>query len=227
MTIAKEIFEALPEEVKAHYELVGDGYVTVDSLKVGKLKGSLDALDAKFKESQTAAELAKEEAVKAAREEELEKAHKNNDVDEVKRIEREKFEDELKRERELVRSEVESEFTVKQAQKSIDSDIDLLVEKLAVKDSFKRALKLTLEQHIKLDENGNRTYFGDDGSALSITDLKAFELEFSNFDSVADMVKGKMPSNGGLADGGLSGGADKPSNNSRSKLKARLKKHGL
>lgn len=227
MPITIEDFEGLPDSVKADYELSGEQYVTVDSLKVTGLKTSLNSLDAKMKESQTAAELSKEEAVKEARETALEEAHKKNDSAEIIRLEREKFDDELNRRLAEKEEEVTKGFTVKQAEDALSADIKLLAAEYAVRESSKPILELVLSQKMKLDENGKRNYFGDDGSALSITDLKAFGEEFSKSPAVADLVKGEQPSNGGLAEGGSGGSASQSANDTQSRLKLRLQKRGM
>ena len=209
--LTKDEFNALPEKAQAGFAEVDGEYLPV---KDAKLKATLDDLDKKNKELsgklsqfEQDKQAAIEQAANEAREKALEEARKNNDWEAQEKLLREKFEDELKRNAEETRSTVEREYTVKQAQAALDSDVKLLASELALRDSAKAALEVIIAHRAKLDENGNRNYFGEDGSALSITDLKAFKDELQGDPSLSLLVKGKTPSSGGLADGGSGGRA--------------------
>ena len=202
MALTEEVFNTLPDEVKTDYELHDGVYVTIDSLKVSGLKESLNNLDGKMKSGEAAQAKAIQEAKETARNEAIAEAQKSQNWEEQERLMREKFDDELKRARDEERGNVTKEFTVKQSQDSLANDVKLIASELAVDDLAKPALEIMIKQRTKLDENGNRVYLGDDGSALSITDLKAFKEEFAKSPTVARLVKGKSVTTGnGLANG--------------------------
>lgn len=210
MEITQEIYESLPEEAKGAFAESEGKYIPV---KDAALKGTLDnldkekrALEARVGELTKSEEsrLAELEAAKLeAREQAIKEAEKKGDFTEQERLLREKFEDELKRKLEEERGNVTKEFTVKQSADSLSSDIKLMAAELAVDDSAKPALEILLAQRAKLDESGNRVYFGEDGSALSIAELSAFKDEVVKSKVLARLVKGQVPSDGGL---GLNGG---------------------
>lgn len=202
MALTKEIFDSLPDEVKADYQLEGEQYVTVDSLKVVGLKTSLDSLDAKMKEGQTAAELEKEAAVAKARDEAIAEAAKKGNWEEQERLLREKFEDELKREKDGVRDEVTKEFTIKQATESLNADAKLLTKELALKPGLEPSLEALIKLRMGLDEAGNRVYKNGEGSALSVDKIDSFKAELVKDPALMGIVKGQAPSNGGFAQGG-------------------------
>ena len=207
MALTKEIFDTLPDEVKADYEQDGDVFVTIDSKKVSSLKSSLNDLDAKTKREAAEREAEAQRKIEEARNQAIEEAQKNGNQEERERLLREKFDDELKREREAAKSEAAQEYALKQAQASLDSDIKLLASELAIDESAKVALEMLIKQKASIDDAGNRNYFGDDGSALSITDLSAFKDELRQSPALARLVKGEPKATGGLADGAKGGGS--------------------
>ena len=210
MELTLEQYNELQDFAKPAFTEVDGKYLPV---KDAALKGTLDNLDKEKKELLgKVGELTKaqenrlqelEDAKAQARDEAIKEAANKGNWEEQERLLREKFDDELKREREATRGEVTKEFTVKQAGDSLASDIKLIASELAIDDSAKPALEIMLGQRAKLDENGNRIYMGDDGSALSITELKAFKEEFAKSPTVARLVKGQTPTKGaGFANGG-------------------------
>lgn len=207
MALTKEIFDTLPDEVKADYEQDGDVFVTIDSKKVSSLKSSLNDLDAKTKREAAEREAETQRKIEEARNQAIEEAQKKGDWEERERLLREKFDDELKREREAAKGEAAKEYTLRQAQASLESDVKLLASELAVDESAKVALEMLIKQKAKLDESGNRNYFGDDGSALAITELSAFKDELRQSPLFARLVKGEPKATGGLADGANGGGS--------------------
>lgn len=220
MELDEQQYNELPDYAKGAFAEVDGKYLPV---KDAALKGTLDNLDREKKELLgKVGELTKaqenrlqelEDAKAQAREEAIQEAAKKGNWEEQERLLREKFADELKREKENMRGEVTKEFTVKQANDSLKSDIKLLASELAIDEDAKAGLEIMLSQRAKLDENGNRIYLGDDGSALSITDLKAFKEEFSQSPTVSRLVKGKVTTKGlGLANGGGFGGGDSKTN---------------
>jgi hypothetical protein len=215
MELTTEQFTALPDYAKAGFAESDGKYIPV---KDAALKSTLDnldkekrALESKVGELTVSEEkrMSELEAAKvSARDEAIQEAAKKGNWEEQERLLREKFADELKREKESVRGEVTKEFTVKQSSDALKSDVKLLASELAVDDSAKYALEILISQRAKIDDNGNRIYLGDDGSALSITDLKAFKEEFSKSPTVARLVKGlSQTQGGGLLTGGALGGS--------------------
>ena len=211
--LTAEQYEGLPDYAKGGFAEHEGKYIPV---KDAALKATLDSLDKDKKalESKvgelTASEQKRldelEEAKKQAREEAIAEAAKKGNWDEQERLLREKFEDELQRKLAEERGSVTKEFTVKQAAESLNNDIKLLASELAVDESAKAALDVLIKQRAKLDEYGNSNYFGEDGGALSITDVKAFKAELEKSVSLARLIKGKAPSSGGFAQGGGKGG---------------------
>lgn len=230
MELTAEQFNDLPDYAKGGFAELDGKYIPV---KDAALKSTLDNLDKEKKalESKVGELTVSEEkrlsdlelARSSARDEAIAEAAKKGNWDEQALLLREKFNDELKREKESVRGEVTKEFTVKQSSDSLKSDIKLIASELAVDDSAKYVLEILLSQRAKIDDNGSRVYLGDDGSALSITDLKAFKEEFSKSPNVARLVKGIMPTNG---DGFLNGGSLNGSANSTNAKADEAKKKG-
>lgn len=220
MELSVDQYNDLPDYAKEGFAESEGKYIPA---KDATLKATLDNLDkekksleAKVGELSKGEEtrLAELEAAKAtARDEAIKEAAEKQDWSEQERLLREKFEDELRREKESVRGEVTKEFTVKQASESLDSDIKLLAAELAVDEDSKVALQILIGNRAKLDDNGNRVYYGEDGSALSITELKAFKEEVSASKSLSKLVKGTIPTTGGgFSEGNGSGGHGSKSN---------------
>lgn len=215
MELTKEQYEQLPEFARGAFAESEGKYIPV---KDAALKATLDNLDKEKKSLESkVGELTKaeqnrlaelEKAKQEARDEAIKEAANKGNWEEQEKLLREKFEDELKREKESVRGEVTKEFTVKQEREKLKSDIDLLASKLAKNPDSEKALKVLISNQMKLDENGQRTYFGEDGSALSITDIEAFGNEFANSKVVAPLVKADIVTSGdGVLNGGSTGSA--------------------
>lgn len=207
---SQEQFDQMPEFMQGEYTKQEDGtYKHGASLK---LKGTLNDLDGKnkslqsqfdeIKEQMNTFESKKAEEIQAAKDEALSKAKTSGDIEAIEAQYNEKMQDLEKRVEERTRATVESEFTIKQAKTALTSDIKLLASELAIDEHAKASLEVLIAQRAKLDENGKRGYFGEDGSALSITELKAFGDELKRSTSLQRLIKGETPSNGGFAQGG-------------------------
>ncbi len=202
MALTKEVFEALPVEAQADYELHGDSYVTIDSLKVGGLKESLNNLDSKMKTESQAREESMRLAVEQAREQALEEAKKKNNVDDILRIEREKLADEEKR-----ISEQREELTgVKQslANDKLNNTVDELAQHAvtSLRPAFKSLIKSFVDVNI---DTRAVTYLNDDGSASSLN-TEQFVKELAKRPTFAPFMAGKTPTEGGgFANGGKNG----------------------
>ena len=198
MALTKEDYETLPESAKGDYELSGDEYVTIDSLKVGSLKSSLNNLDAKIKES----EKAKAEEILQAREEALEEAKAKNNVDDILRIEREKLADEAGR----IEAEREGLTGIKQqlANDKLDNVINSLCG--SVLDKFKPAFKSIIKAYIDVNiDTREVTFLNEDGSASSLNEA-SFVKELADRPTFAPFMRGKTPTDGsGLANGSSGG----------------------
>lgn len=217
----KEEFEQIPEFLRNEYTEQEDGTYVHGLSKT--LKSNLNDLDNKNKtltsqfneleEKMNTFESKKAEDIEAAKAKALEDARSKKDVEEIERQYQEKMADLEQRVSDRVRGEVTNEFTVKQATDSLNNDVKLLATELAVDDSAKVALELLIKQRTKIDDNGVRVYMGEDGSALSITELKAFKEELAKSPSLSRLVKGELPSNGGgLLNGGQGGGSANANN---------------
>lgn len=185
--LTAEQFEQVPDFLKADYVQDGEVYRHASDLKVGKLKSSLDGLDAKLREFEKG-EQAKIEAAQAAA---LEKLKKEGKVDEIladaeRRIGEttKQFSERIERMTNQIKTEKRSALVA-----------DLAAELATDKGS--RAFKALVQSRIDVDaETGKVTFLNDDGSASSL-DLNGFKAELIKDDSLSPLLKADLVTQGG------------------------------
>lgn len=205
MKITKEQYEAFDESLKAEFELHGEFYVSVDSLKVASLKASLDNLDAKSKAEKAEREAETQRLIDEAREQALEDAKKKNNVDEILKIEREKLEDENKR----IAAQRDELTSVKKS--LADDKINNVIESLTggVLNEYKAAFKSLIKPFIDVNIDTRQvTFLNVDGSASSLNQAE-FLKDLAEREMFAPLMKASPTSTGGgLAGGSGLGGAE-------------------
>lgn len=208
--ITKEVYEQLPEVVQSEYTEVDGVYKHAGVLK---LKSSLNEVDSKYKRelSEKDSILAQIEAnkqaeIEAATQRALEEAQKNNDVESILRIEKEKLADKerlIEEEKEKFNAEKES---LKAAHSSTFSK--KLANELAT-DSGSLAFELLIKSRFDTDHLGNKTFLNSDGSASSL-DEQAFIEELKKDKVLAPLMKaGIVTDSANLIKGSKSGSAAK------------------
>ena len=199
-------YNQLPEFVQEDYVLDGDSYKHAGVLKMkgtlndlnGKLesqKGEYNQLNSRLSEF----EQNKKAEIEQARADALEKAKKENNVDDILRIEREKLEDEKRRIDETVGSFNERMQTVaKNQEATIASSLSSELATTGGKKAFERLIA----PFISVDPmTGLETYLNDDGSASSLN-REQFIVEIKKNDLFSSLIKADIHTRGG---GGLSG----------------------
>lgn len=197
--LTPEQFEQVPEFLKGDFEQVGEVYRHKTEGKVATLKTSLDGLDKKLKDHQTAEQAKIEAAEKAA----FEKLKKEGKVDEIiadyeKRIgeTQKQFEERIQK---------MSETAKRDKRNAIVAD---LAAELAT-DTGKKTFSRLVESRIDYDpETGKTIFLNEDGSASSL-DLAGFKAEISKSDLYAPVIKATV-NTGGIANGNNGGGSAHP-----------------
>ncbi|MDB4352466.1 hypothetical protein OAA60_03435 [Porticoccaceae bacterium] len=202
----KEQFDQVPDFMQEDYVLDGDTYKHAG---VMKMKGTLNDLNSKLEtqkgeytslnERLTGFESTKAAEIEEATARALEKAHKDNDVDAILKIEREKLTDQQKR-----FDESSSAFDLRMkevAGNQKKSAAQSLTNELAT-DKGKKAFNRLIESYISVDPaTGLETYLNDDGSASSLN-REQFISEIAKNDLFSTLVKANINVNGG---GGMNG----------------------
>ena len=216
--ITKDAFDALPESVQSLFELSGDEYVTIDSLKLSKLKGNLDNVYAErdtLRNQMSEAEKAKADEIANAREEAYQDAIANNDFAKQARLLEEKRQDADNR-----ANATKEELTSLRQSLAQDKHNVLIAElsSLATEQS-KGVLEVVLRSRTQIDPTTQEEiYLNADGSASSL-DKKGFIDSLSSDPMFKPHLKATLPTNGGgKANGSLAGSATGGLN--RSKMSA-------
>lgn len=217
--LTKEQYEQVPEFLKDDYVLDGEAYKHAGIVKMkgtlndlnGKLetqKGEFNTLSGRLSEF----EVNKAAEIEQARADALEKARKDNNVDDILRIEREKLEDEKRRIDESSSAFDSRMKTVADNQKK--SIAQSLSSELAT-DKGKAAFNRLIADYISVDPStGLETYLNDDGSASSLN-REQFILEIKKNELFSSLVKADINVNGG---GKMNGGDASSANISNQKL---------
>ena len=210
--LTQEVYESLPDAVKADYTEVDGVFKHAGMLK---LKGSLNDLDNKFKsevgsltERLNGFEESKKAEIEQARKDALEQAKSKGEVDEIERLHVEQMADLEKRVEARTREQVGQEYSQKAAQKDADAFAAKLAASLGVDDEAREDLQALIGMRVKPDETGKVIFYNRDGSASAMT-----EAEF--VDDVKTrhkhLVKGEVTTLGaGLVNGSKGGGGAKP-----------------
>ena len=191
--LTQELYDTLPEAVKADYVKTDDGYQHGGFVK---LKGSLNELDGKYKETEsrlTEFEKAQEEKLTQARQEAYEKAVKEGNVEEIEKRYKEQLEDAQKR-----AGETESQY-----KNRLDAMANREKSAIATElsgmalDSLSGAFKKLVSERISIDtDTGKEIYLNADGSASSL-DRDGFINELKQDPLFRPMIKADLPTNGG------------------------------
>ena len=186
MIINEEEFNQLPERLKDQYEKSDEGYQSIDSIKLAKVKSTADDLDKKYQKVAkdfeelngkfTQAEQAKADEIKRARDEALEEATTKGESEKIKEIYEQKMADLKQRSYELGRQEAAQEFKSQSLQKDAESMRAKLAAELAVDSDSQVALEMLLGNMIKPSEDGV-TFFDAQGGALSINDINVYKAD--------------------------------------------------
>lgn len=217
--LTKEQYEQVPEFLKDDYVLDGEAYKHAGIVKMkgtlndlnGKLetqKGEFNTLSGRLSEF----EVNKAAEIEQARTDALEKARKDNNVDDILRIEREKLEDAQARIDESAGAFDLRMKTVADNQKK--SSAQSLSSELAT-DKGKAAFNRLIADYISVDPStGLETYLNDDGSASSLN-REQFILEIKKNELFSSLVKADINVSGG---GKMNGGDASSANISNQKL---------
>ena len=215
MALNKEIYDTLPDAVKADYVEHEGAYVPAAALEVNQLtskvtalEGSLDSLDGKLKEQ------AKSEAekIEAARQAALEEATSKSDVKKANEIFQQQMKDLEEKTTERVRSEVTKEFTQKQAEQKAASIADNIGLAHGVDKDAGEAVADLIRSRVKVDaDTGREVYYDAKGSALSV-DKEGFIETLKKEPRFKHLLKAAATTGGGFANGSNGGSASTGAN---------------
>jgi len=203
-TLTQEQFDTVPEFLKAEFEKVGDGYQHASAGKINSLKTSLDALDGKFKVSESA----KAAEIEVARAQALDQARSKGDVKAIEERYQQQMADLEKRNGETLK---ERDLRIeKMSATAKKGGIDSIVAQLSdlATPEGKAAFNRLVRQRIDYNpETGQNTFLNDDGSASSL-DLKGFVSDLAKDALFAPLLAASFAtSGGGNAQGGGLGGS--------------------
>lgn len=216
MIIDDDKFNELPEWLKDQYEKTDDGYQSVDSLKLAKVKGTADNLDTELKgiKSQyeelnaklTDAEQRKANEIKEAREKALEEATGKGEIDQVKELYAQKMADLEERSLKRGREEAMKEFKSESLNKDAQNMRAKLAAELARDEDSQVAIEMLLNAMIKPSDDGIE-FYDTKGGALSINDVNVYKNDvlkkspfFKHLIKADHVVSGAGNASGGAAD---------------------------
>jgi len=186
MELTVEQFGDLPDFMKEQFEEVEGKYLSVESLKLQKVKSTADNLDKELKlvrgefstlkESFGVEQQRKADEIKAARDAALEEATSKGESAKIKELYEQKMLDLEQRSYERGKLEASNEFK----QQSLVSEAAAIRGKLAAKlgldEDSQAAIEMLLSNMLKPSDDGIG-FFDATGSALSISDVNQFEAE--------------------------------------------------
>ena len=215
MALNKEIYDTLPDAVKADYVEHEGAYVPAATLEVNQLtskvtalKGSLDSLDGKLKEQAKA----EAEKIEAARQAALEEARTKGDVKAIEERYQQQMKDLEERTAERVRGEVTKEFTQKQAEQKAASIAESIGLAHGVDKDAGEAVADLIRSRVKVDpETGKEIYHDAKGSALSV-DKEGFIETLKKEPRFKHLLKAAATTGGGFANGSNGGSASTGAN---------------
>lgn len=208
--LTAEQFEQVPEFLKADYVQDGEVYRHASDLKVGKLKSSLDGLDAKLKDF----EKNEQSKIEAARTQALEEAKSKGDVKAVEERYQQQMADLEKRVREEAKGEALNEFKTQQATEKASALAEKIGLTLGVDTDAAENITDLIRGRIKIDpQTGKKIFHDAKGSALSV-DEAGFMKELAKEKRFARLVKPEVVvQGGGMANGNTGGSASVGTNN--------------
>lgn len=199
--LTQEIFDTLPEAVKTDYVKTDDGYQHGGFMK---LKGSLNELDTKHKETEsrlTGFEKAQEEKLSQARQEAYDKALKDGNTEEIEKRHTEQLADANKR---ATETETQYKNRLDAMASREKSAIATELSSMAI-ENLSGAFKRLVSERITIDtETGKEIYLNADGSASSL-DRKGFIEELKKDSLFKPMIKAELHTQGG---GKINGNTD-------------------
>lgn len=219
MIIDDDKFNELPEWLKDQYEKTDEGYQSVDSLKLAKVKGTADNLDTELKgiKSQyeelnaklTDAEQRKANEIKEAREKALEEATGKGEIDQVKELYAQKMADLEERSLKRGREEAMKEFKSESLNKDAQNMRAKLAAELARDEDSQVAIEMLLNAMIKPSDDGIE-FYDTKGGALSINDVNVYKNDVLKKSPLfKHLIKADhVVSGAGKANGGAGGGSD-------------------
>lgn len=228
---SQEQYEQLPEFMQN--DLVKDGDVYKHS-QVVHLKKSLNEVDNKYKTQLsevnnrlTEFEASKQQEIEAARAQALEEARTKGDVEAIEQRYQEQMADLESRTKEATRKEVEQEFNYKNAQERANTELEKIIQQMKpVDDDAADLLRAALQGRQKVTEDGKIIYTNADGSASTLTATQ-FAQEQRESAKFKRLVTAEIATKGGLGLKGSGSGSAATGEDTRAKLKARLKSHGI
>ena len=226
MILDDDKFNELPEWLKENYEKTDEGYQSVDSIKLAKVKGTADNLDKELKgirgefgalqDTFTQAEKQKALDIQEAREKALEEATSKGETEQVKELYAQKMADLESRSIAKGREDALKEFKAESLNKDAQNMRSKLAAELARDEDSQVAIEMLLNAMIKPSDDGIEFYDAK-GGALSINDINVYKndvLKKSPF--FKHLIKPDHTVEGaGNASGGAAGGS---SNNGKPKL---------
>jgi len=223
-----EQYESLPDFVKGDYEQNGDIFRPVAEGKLTALKGSMNDLDAKYKQaSQSIADIerSKAEAIEQARKEGLEQAKSRGEVSEVEK----RYEEQMTHLRDTYESKLkESDETKTKLYSTIKErdtklEIKAISKSLNVFDDSFDMFESDIKSRVDIDPvTGKKTYLDASGGATSL-DLDGF-VEALKTESKYDRLRQKDVNQGGSVNGNLNNGGGAASSSSIIKESAKVQK---
>lgn len=219
--LTKEQYEQVPEFLKDDYVLDGEAYKHAG---IVEMKGTLNDLNSKLETqigdfTTLSGKLSEFEASKAAeieqaRTEALKKAQKENNTEEVLRLEAEKIADAVKRANAETRAEVEQEYALRGVEATARQELTELVAGLKpINDAAARMITDHFKTRQRV-EDGKIVYFNEDGSASSLD--KSGMLEEAIVNSMFKPLSSYTPPT--LGGGKMNGGDASSANISNQKL---------
>lgn len=216
MDINEDQFNELPEWARGQYEKVGEGYQSVDSIKLAKVKGTADNLDKELKgirgefgalqDTFTQAEKQKALDIQEAREKALEEAASKGESDKVKELTAQKMADLESRSVAKGREDALKEFKTESLNKDAQNMRSKLAAELARDEDSQVAIEMLLNAMIKPSDDGIEFYDAK-GGALSINDINVYKNDvlkkspfFKHLIKPDHVVEGGGNASGGAAD---------------------------
>lgn len=221
MKLTVEQFGDLPDFMKEQFEEVEGKYLSIDSLKLQKVKSTADNLDKELKavrgefstlkESFTQEQQRKADEIKAARDAALEEATSKGESAKIKELYEQKMADLEQRSYERGKLEASNEFKQQSLASEAAAIRGRLAAKLGMDEDSQEAIEQLLEKMIKPSDDGIE-FFDVKGSALSIVDINQFETEvIKKSPMFKRLIKpDTVVSGGGLAGGGSGSAVTKP-----------------
>ena len=227
----QEQFDQVPEFMQADYVKDGEVYKHAGVMKMkgtlNDLNGKLEARNGEYESLNgrlTEFESSKAAEIEQARTDALEKAKKDNNIDDILRIEREKLEDERRR-LELSSTEFSERMNGVAANQK-KNIAQSLASELAT-DKGKAAFNRLIADYISIDPvTGLETYLNDDGSASSLN-RDQFILEVKKNELFSSLVKADINVNGGGGMNGNGGNSAPPAEENKAAENAKKSGDGI